>query len=75
MASPFPKGPSIGPALGVGGSMRRAEGMGTSKLFGSEMRPGPAKIAMQKAPSGPTPGKPAFSAGMHQVTPHVFHSS
>lgn len=74
MASNFPKGPSIGPELGVGGSGRRMEGMSTGALFGHQLSRPPSPPAMKSNP-GPTPGKVAFSAGIHQVMPHIYHSS
>lgn len=67
----------FGPTLGVGGSMRRAEGMGTTKLFGSAMHPkAPMGVKQSSGMNmGPTPGSPAFSAGSHQVMPHIRHWS
>ena len=78
MASPFPRGAGLGSELGVGGSLRRMEGFGASKLFGSEIRPKAPPVMKQASGAsgfGPTPGKPATSAGIHNVMPHIRHWS
>lgn len=74
MANSFPKGPGFGAELGIGGSLRRVESLSTGKLFGGQLKRPPAPPAMKGNP-GPTPGKIALSAGIHQVMPHIFHSS